>query len=448
MALTTLLFVGVYMFCLLGSMFFHPLLGVIGYAMTYNISPASQWWGVDLAQMGFRYSFFMGAAIAIGMFFHKDKLAWPKGLHRQEVLFLVLIAWIFLTTFTGLPGVGVENFGIKLFKVALFLWMLGRIVTDLKKYETFLWALILIGLYLGYDALGVSTAAYGRLHSGIGGSDFSEGNFLAAHFGMLLPFIGAFFLQGGRYIKLMLLVTSVFVVNGIILCRSRGIFVAIAVGLVAALWYSPKEYRGKIVALLLIGAIGSFFLVDQGFIERMQRINLDITNIEEQDSSTAGRIMAWKAAFSMASDYPLMGIGQGNFSSYVGNYQPEIPGKDTHNTYLRNLAELGFPGLILFLMMIWTAFQTLRKSLKRIEGFEREATFRLHIFAIKIALVIFLTAGMFITHTYIEELYWLLFFPVLLERAINNESEKEEFKQKFDPVVDSDIKFPKTEVRI
>jgi uncharacterized protein YneF (UPF0154 family) len=45
----------------------------------------------------------------------------------------------------------------------------------------------------------------------------------------------------------------------------------------------------------------------------------------------------------------------------------------------------------------------------------------LHIYALRVALVIFLVAGMFITETYIEEFYWLLFLPVLVERIIDTE---------------------------
>lgn len=422
MAMTTLLFLATFLFCLLGSIFFHPLLGVAGYVMTYVVAPATQWWGADLARMGMRYSFFMAAAIALGMLLQSKKLTFPGKLYGQEKLFLLLIGWIFLSTYFGLSGYEGENFALKLFKVAVFLWMLIRIVDSQTHYELFLWALILATAYVGFDALGASTARFGRIDRGVGGSDFAEGNFLAAHFAMVLPFIGVFFMKGSKIQKVLLLVAGVLLVNGIVLCRSRGVFLALAAGVLSALFWAPKVWRGKIIALVIVGLIGSIFLVDKGFIERMGRINPDVGNLEAQDDSAAGRLMAWKAALAMAKDHPL-GIGQGNFSHHVGYYQPDIPGKDTHNTYLRALAELGLPGLILIGAMIWNAFRTLREQKRRIQVHELPPDLLLHVYAQSVALVIFLGAGMFITETYIEEFYWLLMFPVLLARVVDRAME-------------------------
>jgi len=420
MALTTLLFLLIFLLCLLGSIFYHPMLGVIGYVMTYVIAPSSQWWGVKLAEMGLRYSLFMALALMLGMAFQSKKIAFPGKLYGQEVLFLALIGWIFLSSYIGLPGYEGENFAIKLFKVFIFLWMLIRIVDSRKHYEMFVWALVLTTTFVGFDALGTSTADYGRLDRGVGGSDFAEGNFLGTHFAMVLPFLGIFFIKGTNKQKFFLGIAAVLIVNGIVLCRSRGVFLALVLGTVMAIYHAPKVWRSKIVTLVTLGLIGGFFLVDDGFIERMGRINPNIVNVEEQDDSAAGRILAWQAALSMAIDHPL-GIGQGNFHYYVGDYEPRIPGKDTHNTYLRALAELGFPGLFLISAMIWNAFKMLRWQKKRIEKSQISPDLLLHAYAQSIALVIFLSAGIFITETYIEEFYWLLMFPVLLERVVDAE---------------------------
>jgi len=300
-----------------------------------------------------------------------------------------------------------------------------RIVTDLKSYEITLWTLVIVGLYLGVEAYRTPTTYFGRIHTGVGGSDFAEGNFLAPHFAMLLPFIGILFLKGGWKTKVICLVAGVFVMNGIILCRSRGIFVAMGASMIPVIIFAPSGLRRKILFGVIIAAIGSSFLVDPGFWhpgfwQRMQTINPDISEIEIQDRSAAGRILAWKAALSMASDYP-EGIGQGNFKPYVGNYNHDIPGKDTHNTFLRCLAELGVQGLVIYLLLIINAFRILKRVKNKVKGLSSQTDYKWHTYALSIALVIFIASGMFVTHTYIEELYWLLMFPVLLERAADNE---------------------------
>jgi O-antigen ligase len=418
-AIKTLVFFWFFLLAAVGSVFVHPIIGVVGYVMTYVVAPASQWWGESLVDMGMRFSLFMAVATAAGMLFQSSKLTFPGKFYAQELLFLLLVGWIFLSTYIGLPGYLAENFALKLLKVAVFLWMLIRIVDCQRNYEIFLWALVLTTAYVGFDALGVSTEYFGRIDRGVGGSDFAEGNFLATHFAMVLPFTGILFIKGTTKQKLLLVVVAGLLVNGIVLCRSRGVFVALLLGFVAAIYFAPKGWRSRIATLVIIALIGGLFLVDEGFIQRMQRINPDIGAIEMQDDSSAGRILAWKAALSMARDHPL-GIGQGNFFQYVGHYQPDIPGKDTHNTYLRALAELGIPGLGLILAMIWNAFSMLRRQKKRIAVNNLPHDLHLHVYALSVALIIFLVAGMFITETYIEEFYWLLMFPVLLERVIDH----------------------------
>jgi O-antigen ligase len=420
MAIKTIIFLIFYLSTLGGSVFFHPVIGVAGYVMTYVISPANQWWGAPLVYVGVRFNFFMAAALALGMMVQAKKIHFPGKIYLQESFFLIFIVWIFLSSYTGLRNFGGENFAIKLFKVFIFLWMLIRIVDDQKKYELFLWALILSTFFIGYDTLGASTAQFGRLDRGVGGSDFKEGNFLAAHFAMVLPFIGVFFIKGSKKLRIFLLIGGVLLVNGFILCRSRGAFLALAMGACTAVFLAPKEWRMKIITLVCVGIIGGFFLMDKGFIERMGRINVDVADIESQDSSASGRILAWQAALAMAGDYPL-GVGQGNFSAYVGQYQPDISGKDTHNTYLRCLAELGFPGLFLMGLMIWNTFSMLKNQKKRIEFYELSNNLLFHIYALRVSLVIFLTAGIFITETYVEEFYWLLMLPVLIERSVDRE---------------------------
>jgi len=119
----------------------------------------------------------------------------------------------------------------------------------------------------------------------------------------------------------------------------------------------------------------------------------------------------------MVSDYPL-GVGEGNFKTYIEQYSPHMTGRDTHNTFLRCLTELGVQGAFVFLLLVGNAFWILFKLKKKVQGLPENADFLWHIYALKIALIIYLVAGIFITHTYIEEFYWLLIYPLFLKRSI------------------------------
>jgi hypothetical protein len=61
---------------------------------------------------------------------------------------------------------------------------------------------------------------------------------------------------------------------------------------------------------------------------------------EDASSSTLERIDCWAEALSMWRAHPLLGVGLGRFNEY--HYMT------AHNSYLLALAELGFPGMVMF----------------------------------------------------------------------------------------------------
>ena len=422
-ALKTILYLFFLSFAVLGSIIYTPVVGILGYLLTYNINPAGHWWGLPLVGWGIRYSLFLAIATGLGIVFHRSKLTFDKLFKSQEILLIIFLGLIWLSIPLGFGFNQTESNAIKMAKVTIIILMASHLITDLKRYEMMMWTLIIAGFFLGYEAFRAPNWMFreGRLNIGLGGSDFSEGNFLGAHFAMLLPFLGAMFLKGGWKIKIICLLPGVFVTNSIILCRSRGIFLAILVGIISAIIFSIRRQRLKILLGIGIAIGGAIFLTDPGFWRRMENIDTDTSRI---DASTRGRLRAWEAAIQMASDYPL-GVGEGNFKTYIGEYDPKMAGRDTHNTFLRCLAELGFHGAFVLFLLIGNAFYILFKLKKDAKHLPNKQDFLWHIYGVKIALIIYLVAGMFITHTYIEEFYWLLMFPVLLERAVKNELRQE-----------------------
>ncbi|GAB6137360.1 O-antigen ligase family protein [Halanaerobaculum tunisiense] len=82
-----------------------------------------------------------------------------------------------------------------------------------------------------------------------------------------------------------------------------------------------------------------------------------ITDLED-NRSNLGRLALWKGAILMAKDYPINGIGLGNFKEvYMSDYkQPNtVANSHAHNTFLHLLSEagiIGFLGLIYLLYSI------------------------------------------------------------------------------------------------
>ncbi|MFP3982486.1 MAG: O-antigen ligase family protein [Desulfurivibrionaceae bacterium] len=426
--LKTLLYLGLFGIAVLGAIFYHPIVGIYAYLGTYNINPLGHWWGSYLPDWASRYSMIIVIVTTFGVLLHLGKLRLVTLVERQEILLLIFLGIIWLSVLWG-QGWEINYNVYKMGKVVLVLLIASHVITTLRFYEGMLWVLIIAGLYLGFEMYsGAGIYRGGRFDVGVGGSDFSEGNFLAAHFAFLLPLAGIMFLKGSWKARFLGLVSVVFMLNSIVLTRSRGAFLALAIGMVAAFIFSAKlrVHKKKVVVLMMLGVAGVMYLTDPGFWGRMETIQVGGENlVQTRDTSAANRLIAWRGAWAMVQDYPL-GVGVGSFFDFIGQYEPSIPGKDTHNTYFRCLAELGFVGFFVLMLLIVNAFWmlfSLDKSARSLSEDRRHA-YHLHVFGVAIALVVYLSATMFISSTYIEEFYWLLMMPVFLKRALDNEMEE------------------------
>ncbi len=420
----TLIYLVFFVSCSGLSVFYTPVIGVYGYLAAYNINPLSQWWGDYLPVWAQRYSFVLAASVAIGTVINFKKLKFRSILDRQELLLILFWLTVVFSYFLG-QGYSetLEYIIFKVSKFTLIILIASHAVTRLNHYEGLLWVLIISGFWLSSELFfGAGSFRGARFHSGVGGSDFSEGNFLAVHFGMLVPILGIMILKGNWKIRLFCCAGAVFLLNSIILIRSRAIFLALFLGAVFTFFYAFKirSYRNFIIIMLCVAAAGAFFLTNEHFWERMATI--DTQNNEERDVSAQNRLIAWDGAWQMAKDFPL-GVGAGNFFDHIGRYYPALEGRDTHNTYFRCLAELGFHGLFVLILLILNAYWILSRIHKTAVEFEEKLRSRiqLHVYALKTAMVVYLIAAMFISSTYIEEFYWLLLFPVFLKRSVENE---------------------------
>jgi O-antigen ligase len=89
-----------------------------------------------------------------------------------------------------------------------------------------------------------------------------------------------------------------------------------------------------------------------------------------KDISNAERIYRWVAGFRMLDEHPITGFGPNTFFYFYKNYA--LPDFKTyvsnneehstvHNYFLLTLIEQGFPGLIIFIALVWFVFLTAQK---------------------------------------------------------------------------------------
>jgi O-antigen ligase len=87
------------------------------------------------------------------------------------------------------------------------------------------------------------------------------------------------------------------------------------------------------------------------------------------DASAMGRLYAWEAAFKMAVDNPLTGVGLNNFYFNYYFYSPHWDGLNhaVHSTWFGVLAETGFLGLTVFISLIASLAKTAISTLNALK---------------------------------------------------------------------------------
>lgn len=182
------------------------------------------------------------------------------------------------------------------------------------------------------------------------------------------------------------LIMAVTMAGALWISYSRGAMLALLVALGLAVCWTKWSGRGgagwlwrrwavRGGCVLLLGVL-SFFSV--GVADDVVEVDpapqavsaegMDVSVAElANPASFAARIGYWRVALRIAADYPLWGVGLGNFGMAYGPRQDIDAGdvRNAHSFSLQVLCETGVPGLILFLIF-WGWF--LRCAANRLQG--------------------------------------------------------------------------------
>ena len=124
---------------------------------------------------------------------------------------------------------------------------------------------------------------------------------------------------------------------------SRAAYVGIAVGMFFLFSLKNRKY---LILLLLVLIFWQLVLPEK----IKQRIGETTNEYGELDESSANRLIVWQYSIDMFSENPITGVGYGVFS------QMGFGLTDTHNIYLKILAEQGLVGITIFLLLILVFF--------------------------------------------------------------------------------------------
>lgn len=139
----------------------------------------------------------------------------------------------------------------------------------------------------------------------------------------------------------------------LLLTRSRGAFLGIAIGIYAMVVWKDRRFLW-LIPVGLLGALAIFFLVADGNVTELMAI-IDAG----EDQTLDKRLELWRNTLLMIQDFPITGVGIGTYGAvfsdlYIVEIFPysTVPYLQAHNSFLSVAVDLGLPALILYAALL------------------------------------------------------------------------------------------------
>ena len=377
----------------------YPWTGVLVYAWVSIFSPHRFAFGFAY---NFEFAMITAMATVAGTLMHWKEVRLP--INSITVLLVLLPFWMTVTFLFALEPNAAEPRWEEVMKIFFITLLAASLLHSRKQLEGLLWVIVAsIGFY-GIKG-GIFTLFVGgeaKVYGPPGDSFLSDNNAIAVALIMTIPLMH--FLSttvSSKWVKLGMYGAMALSGMAILGSQSRGAFLGVVV-MVAFLWLKGKKKILSAMVLLPVAVLGI------GFMPPQWTARMDTIGSYEEDSSAQGRINAWKMAFNLANDRPLVGGGfelytPSTFARYAPN--PEDI-HAAHSVYFQMLGEHGYVGLILFLSLGIACWMTARRIIKlssESPDYAREAELAR---AIQVSLVGFSVAGAFVNIGYWDFLYY------------------------------------------
>lgn len=149
------------------------------------------------------------------------------------------------------------------------------------------------------------------------------------------------------------------------LTQSRGGFLGLVI---MGIPYAFSSRRRGLRPLVLVAAVAvaALVFVPSSAWERLAGMKKLTSSYTIKDADVEGsaeqRYTLAQTAIDLIITHPLSGVGIGSVPFAFVPYRRGIGGRDPHNTYLKMGAELGLPGLIIYIIMLVTVWRTLSRA--------------------------------------------------------------------------------------
>lgn len=356
----------------LGVYVITPFLGVFVYYLFAVLRPQFMWqWSlpVDVA-----WSFYVAlATISAALLGMHGGLSMERRQGNVEVAphrlttahraVLIFAVWIGLSYLMAQSRAAAEPWFEEYLKIFIMYFVSFFIIRTAGQ----VWCLFLmVGLVLGYIAYEINylylvNNYLGIYHNGYGGLD-NNGAGLMLAMGVPICWFAFEGMQSRWRWGLVALIPVI--MHAVLMTYSRGAMLSLLV-VSPVLLLRSRLKKHLSVAFLGLGLVAIPMMAGP----EIQARFLTIQDHEIDDSAQA-RQRAWAAAWAMALDYPILGVGVRNANLFSYRYGADEEGRTIHSQYLQIAADNGIVGMGLYLFM----FAATCIGINRLRGSVKERT--------------------------------------------------------------------------
>ena len=350
----------------------------------------------------------------LSLVFSKERKRIPWS--ATSVLLVMLLLWTVLTTFFAVVPESAWDEWQRFAKILVMVFVTLILVNSRERMHWLVWMIVVSLGFYGVKG-GLSTILHGGANHVWGPADsfIADNNALALALCMTLPLMRYLQLHSSwKFVRAGLGISMLLTGVAVLGTYSRGGLIALAV-VSGALFLKS---RGRLAVLLIVVAVGfvAWHFMPPQWTQRMGTLH-DAT----QTDSGETRIQSYEFAVNVALHRPLLG---GGFNVYQSDamwqsYGPAgaIP-RAIHSIYFRALGEQGFPGLALFLALLFVSWRACSQVRKRTRDIPEERWAFDLASMLQVTLVAFMAAGTFLPMSYFDLAYQVMALCAVLQLQV------------------------------
>jgi probable O-glycosylation ligase (exosortase A-associated) len=391
---------------------FRPYVGVLIWSWLAYMNPHRLSWGVAF---DFRFSLIVGAVVLVAYAISRERkrMLWTP----VTIIWLLFFVWTWITTQLAYDAEGAALEWSRWWKINLMSLVTLLAMQSRDRLNMLIWV---IALSLGFYGVkgGIFTVLTGGSYNVYGpqGSFIEDNNSMGLALILALPLMRYLQLEAKkRWVRMGLTASMVLSAFAILGTQSRGALLGVVAMAGYLIWKSPGRLRMLLAAVVLVPVLWTFM-------PGSWHARMDTIGSYEQDGSAMGRINAWWFAFNLAKDRPLVGGGFNTFTPELFRQHAPNPDDfhDAHSIYFEVLAEQGFVGLALFLLLGWLVMNTGPWIARRVVG-RPDLTWARSLSAmVQVSLVGYAVSGAFLGLAYFDLFYHLVVIVVVTRALVED----------------------------